>query len=129
MARVEIHRQSCPVCKYVYEIRNYFCMQNQKKPIMTPRDNSQEHINPKDFEPNNTCIYVPNYERKEVIYNTKITQGDEEFKKLVLPNIDKNSDGYVNSITVNTLGMFCPKCGVFLNVDICSSFEKKDLPY
>lgn len=129
MARVEIYRQSCPVCKYEYEIRNYFKEQTIRKPIITPRDNLKEHINPRDFEPNNTCVFTPNYETVETKYNTKITKGDEPFKDFVLPNIDKTEDGFVNSVALKTIGIFCPKCGVFLDKDICSSFEKKDLPY
>ena len=125
MARVEILSRRCPVCGYEYEVRKYFRIETHKRKIMTPNDN-KEHVNPQDYNPFNTCKYVTNIEKKEVLCCTKTT-GDQKFLLLQIPNYETDSDGRVTGILVKRYGMFCPKCGVFLHEDICTISKNMEI--
>lgn len=61
---------------------------------------------------------------EEVLVNTEIIKGTE-FKLIESPNSNAIREGDYNT-RVQYLGMFCSNCGVFLDIDTCTTLSKEN---
>lgn len=94
MAKVVIKTRTCPVCKYEYQVKEFF----EKKPVNYGYMLAQAH--------------------KEVLVRREVVKG-KEFKFIERPShrLPREGDPYFK---IHYLGMFCPQCGVFLDIDTCT---------
>ena len=93
MAKVVIKTRTCPACKYEYQVKEFF----EKKPVRRTLFN-QVHEN----------VLI----RREVI-------NGKEFKMIESPSQTLPREGDLD-YRIDYLGMFCPQCGVFLDIDTCT---------
>lgn len=137
MARIEITRKVCPVCGYVYERKKTYKMGYEK--IAQPKHKNtiltQEEIEYAKKHPNSKINkhkikWVISNEETEFCAEDIVTQGKEDFEYWEEEKIEPHTIRYggpPTRIYINRYGMFCPKCGVFLNHKICTTHEEQNI--
>ncbi len=147
MPHLKITTKKCPCCNYEYQETKFYNTVTKtrgkyvskvidgKPTILTSDDEwTLARLNTKMFRPNQDTInkllesnkieYINQPYEEEIFDRTEITKGDKEFIYINIPNsVPARIGGTPRKISY--LGMFCPKCGVFLNIDICTHFEEK----
>ncbi|MBP3831683.1 MAG: hypothetical protein ILA02_04850 [Clostridia bacterium] len=124
MAREVLKIQQCPCCGYNYEETQFFMIKEQVGKAVHPKEENGHLLLddwflgyvrnqfrktgeiPEDFI--DKCEIVEENFVKEVFDRKVITQGDQEFKRIKFPGL-----------------VACPKCGVCLDEDICTTTEEK----
>ena len=107
MSRIVIKTRKCPVCDYKYQVRESYT-------------SKAEQNGGKEYD--DWWLPDDNY-YKDFLVDSKVIEGDVDFKMLENPTnmFSREGDPYTK---VNYLGMFCPKCGVFLDIDICTQTKE-----
>ena len=103
MARVVIKTRTCPVCKFVYEAKEFY-------------KTNVEYYGGVEKIPDLVRLF--NEDDEEVLVDTEIIKGTE-FKLIENPNNNAIREGDYNT-RVQYLGMFCSNCGAFLDIDTCT---------
>ncbi len=117
MAKVKITTKTCPLCGYIYERKQMYAMvEKEIDPIFDFRlvfDDSKE---------SKTKLV------EECIEDTVI-KGDHDFE-YVYHKDDPMNERYGGDFIVihrDCIGMFCPNCGIFLNDNICTKYNEKEI--
>ena len=142
MARVEIQIQRCPCCGYEYQKRIYYKdVEHEEKEIVSRVRKGKKLATPDVVENAKTCFafggYLPEYFKKTCKVITKkvskkefdrveVTKGTEPFK---VQSISANALVQINNLPVSgeKIGMFCPKCGIFMDYNRCTTTKVEEL--
>ncbi|MCI8362409.1 MAG: hypothetical protein HFJ41_04670 [Clostridia bacterium] len=113
MAKIVIITKTCPLCGYIYERMKKYEMV-EKACLGLSYDNLEK--------PKNTKLV------KKCKEDTVI-KGDQDFEYVYRKSspMEEYFGGNPTKNHHNCIGMFCPKCGIFLNDNICTKFEKKEI--
>ena len=142
MSKKVITTKRCPCCKYEYQETRYFKdVEVEEERVISKIRNGKEIADRETLEMANislningvllatykkTCKIIKKKVLKEnAVSNKEVTKGDEDFIKLEAPSENDIFGG--DPIPVNYLGMFCPRCGIFMNIDICTTIEEEEL--
>lgn len=142
MAKKKIITQHCPCCDYTYQLTTFFRDEVKVKKVLRAKEvDGQELISRTqmamiNFEFLQTGVIMDKFKDScEVIENsytveekdeTKITQGKKPFKRLPTPNTSPMVLGGPPR-SISYLGMFCPECGVFLNIETCTTTTEEKI--
>lgn len=106
MSRVIIKTRRCPVCGYEYQVKEFYTSKAEQ---------NGGKIDDSWWLPDGN-YYTEFLEKKEIIKGT-------EFKMVEYSSKIYNSKGDWYSKT-KYLGMFCPRCGVFMDIDTCTESKE-----
>ena len=106
MAKEVIKTRTCPVCKFVYRAKEFY-------------KTKEEYYGGIEKIP--YWVEITEWFKEDLV-DTEVIKGSE-FKIIKIPD-DAIREGDYNT-KVQYLGMFCPNCGVFLDIDICTTTTNK----
>lgn len=109
MAKVKITTRTCPLCGYIYERKQTYEMVKKEKETFSFNNGLKHTVN---------ALTIP----VEECTKDEVTKGNQEFKELRMPKYDETDD--FSNITI---GMFCPKCGIFLNHKTCTTYKETEV--
>lgn len=121
MAKVKITTKTCPLCRYTYKrMQKYEMVEKEIDPAFDFSlvfDNLKESKNVKKTKSVQECT------------EDKVIHGDEDFKYVYHETDPMNEYYGGDSIKIHRdcIGMFCPKCGVFLNDNLCTKYEETEI--
>lgn len=142
MAKKKIITQHCPCCNYTYQITTFFRDEVKiKKELKSKEVDGKELIGKiqmaklnfkflqtggimDDFKDSCEVIEIPY--TVEVKGETKVTQGKKPFNRLPEPDTTPMVIGGPPR-RISYLGMFCPECGVFLNIETCTTITEEKI--
>lgn len=141
MARVEIKVQRCPCCGYEYQKRIYYKdVEHEEKEIVSRVRNGKDLATSDVVENAKSCFvfngYLPEYLRKMCKVITKkvikkefdrveVIKGTEPFK---VQSIGSNALVQTDDLPISgeKIGMFCPKCGIFMDYNKCTTTKVEE---
>lgn len=113
MAKVKITTKTCPLCRYTYKrMQKYEMVEKEIDPIF---DFSLVFDNLKESKLVEECT------------EDTVIQGDEDFKYVYHETGPMKEYYGGDPIYQDCIGMFCPKCGVFLNDNLCTKYEETEI--
>ncbi len=121
MTKIKITTKTCPLCGYIYKrIQKYEIVEKQIAHMFSFNlafDNLKESISDKKDKLVEEC--------KE----DTVTKGDQDFEYVYHKGNPMNEyyGGEPEKIYSDCIGMFCPKCGIFLNDNICTKYVEKEI--
>lgn len=117
MAKAKITTKTCPLCGYVYERMQKYEMVEEEV------SNISLHFSSHNFK------HIPKKKLVEKCTENSVIKGDEDFEYVYHENDPMNErfGGDPIEIDNDCVGMFCPKCGIFLNDNICTKYVEKEI--
>ncbi len=142
MAKKKIVTRHCPCCNYTYQLTTFFRDEVKvKKELKAKEVDGKELIGKIQMAKINfhfqrtgivmrdlkdSCEVIETPYTVEVKDKTKVTQGEKPFNELPEPYAGPMVIGGPPHRTTY-LGMFCPECGVFLNIETCTTITEEKI--
>ena len=125
MAKLKITTKTCPLCGYIYKrMKKYEMVNVEIDPLF------DFFYEPK-FISELTDLGIPEPVKPtklvEKCTEDKVIQGDEDFKYVYHETDPMNEYYGGDPIYQDCIGMFCPKCGIFLNDNTCTKYEEEEI--
>lgn len=140
MAKKKIVTRHCPCCNYTYQVTTFFNDEIKHKKFLKekelegkePLSKTEKALIQMEFATNGTIDdkykdfieIIDNPYTVEVKGETKVTKGDKPFSLLQKPDSRPPVFGGP-SRSISYIGMFCPQCGVFLNIETCTTTSEE----
>lgn len=118
MAKIKIITKTCPLCRYTYErIQKYEMVKKEINPMF-------------NFGNINRSKKAKIIKSVEECTENTITKGDQDFEYIYHEDNNPMEECFGGSsveLHRKCIGMFCPKCEIFLNDKICSKYEEEEI--
>lgn len=121
MAKLKITTKTCPLCGYIYK--------RMKKYEMVEKEIDSMFDFSFDIDILKGSKNVRKTKLVEECTEDTVIKGDQDFDHVYHKGypMEEHYGGDPIRIRRDCIGMFCPKCGIFLNDNTCTKYEEEEI--